>query len=307
VKPAPFEYVAPRTIEEAVEALSNGGADAKVLAGGQSLVPLMNFRLARPSLLVDLNRIPELAYLAERDDGVAIGAMTRQITIERDRGLHQRQPLLKEAIGWVGHPAIRSRGTFGGSLAHADPAAELPAVAVCLDAQLQVVGPSGRQRTLPAEKFFTGYLSTVLEADEILTEVWLPPLSPHTGQAWLEFARRHGDFALVGVAVSLTVEEDQVRAARIVLTGVGGYPVRAREAETLLIGGSIPERARAAADAARSVIEPEADIHATKEYRAHLAAVLTERAINTAFERAVQRAPAALDVGRTVETMGRRA
>ena len=307
MKPAPFDYVAPRTIEEAVRALSDGGADAKVLAGGQSLVPLMNFRLARPSLLVDLNRIPELAYITEKDNGVAIGAMTRQVTIERDARLSQVQPLLKEAIGWVGHPAIRSRGTFGGSLAHADPAAELPAVAVCLDADIEVVGPSGRRRKVTAEKFFTGYLSTVLEPDELLTDIWLPPLLPNTGQAWLEFARRHGDFALVGVAVSLTVEQEQARAARIVLTGVGGCPVRAHEAETLLLGGNILERARAAADAARSVIEPEADIHATKEYRAHLAAVLTERAIKLAYERAIQPDPAALDVRRALESMSHRA
>ena len=306
MKPAPFDYVAPRSLDEAVAALAEGGTDAKLLAGGQSLIPLLNFRLARPVLLVDLNRVPELAYVRPRNRGTAIGAMARQMTIERDRALSEKQPLLAEAIRWVGHAAIRSRGTIGGSLAHADPAAELPAVAVCLDAQLSVVGPRGR-RTVSADDFFVGYLSTALLSDEILVETWLPPLKPHTGQAWLEFARRHGDFALAGVAVSLSLEDEMVADARIVLTGVGGKPVRAREAETLLVGGSVHERASAAAEAVRSTIDPDADIHATKEYRAHLASVLTERAILLAHERSLSRAPAALDVRRALEGMSRHA
>ncbi len=152
---------------------------------------------------------------------------------------------------------------------------------------------------------FQGYLTTALEPDEILVETWLPPLLPGTGQAWVEFARRHGDFALVGVAVSITLEHDSVRSANIVLTGVGGKPVRAREAETLLVGGSVPERIGASADAVRTAIDPEADIHASKEYRAHLAGVLTERAIRIAYKRALAAAPAALDVRRTLETMSR--
>src|SRR5262249_19936197 len=164
----------------------------------------------------------------------------------------------------------------------ADPAGERPAVAMCLGAQLDVVGPRGR-RTVEAEDFFQGYLTTALELDEILVETWLPPLLPSTGQAWVEFARRHGDFALVGVGVSLSLDRDIVRDTRVVLTGVGGKPARAREAETLLAGGSVDERVGAAADAARSAIDPEADIHASKEYRAHLAGVLTERAVRLAY------------------------
>lgn len=304
MKPPPFEYVAPRSLEEAVAALASGGPDARVLAGGQSLIPLLNFRLARPSLLVDLNRIPDLAYIVSRDGGLAIGAMTRQAAVERQPELAQRQPLLKEAITWVGHPAIRSRGTVGGSLAHADPSAELPAVAICLDAKLHVVGPRGR-RWVAAEEFFLGYLTTVLESGEILIETWLPQLRPGTGQAWLEFTRRHGDFALVGVAASITAVDDIVRDARIVLAGVGGTPVRAREAETLLIGGQIEDRAAAAADAARSAIEPHADLHASREYRTHVAGVLTEQAIRLAYERARLAATAALDVQRLVETRQR--
>ncbi len=304
MKPAAFDYVAPRSLDEAVAALARGGPDAKVLAGGQSLVPLLNFRLARPTLLVDLNRVPELAFVESRAGGLVIGAMTRQAAVERDARITREQPLVAEALGWVGHLAIRSRGTFGGSLAHADPAAELPAVAVCLDAQIAVQGPRGR-RTIAAERFFEGYLTTALEPDEILVETWLPPARPNTGQAWLEFARRHGDFALTGAAVSLTLAGERVADARIVLSAVGGKPVRAREAETLLIGGRVPERAAAAADVVRTSIEPDADVHATREYRTRLAGVLTERAIHVAHERALAGAAAALDVRRTLETMGR--
>jgi len=279
--------------------LQRADGDAKVLAGGQSLIPLLNFRLARPSLLVDLNRIPGLSSVAERDGGVAIGAMTRDAVVEHHATVAEQAPLLAEAIRWVGHPAIRSRGTIGGNLAHADPAAELPAVAVCLDAQIDIAGPRGRRR-VAADDFFRGYLTTVLEADEILTSVWTPAVRNGTGQAWVEFARRHGDFALVGVAVSLAMEHDEVSEARIVLTGVGGTPFRAREAETLLVGGEVAERASAAADAVRSAIDPDADIHASKEYRTHLAGVLTERAIRIAHERALAAAPAALDLRRTL-------
>jgi carbon-monoxide dehydrogenase medium subunit len=306
VKPPPFEYVAPRTLDEAVEALAESDGEAKILAGGQSLIPLLNFRLARPGRLVDLNRITSLGYISPRDGGLAIGAMTRDATVERDRRVASSVPLLDEAIRWVGHAAIRSRGTVGGNLAHADPAAELPAVAVCLDAALTIVGPRGH-RTVPAADFFVGYLTTVLEPDEILTEAWYPEVTPGSGYAWLEFARRHGDFAVAGVAVWLTVEHDTIQRASIVLTGVGGKPVRAREAETLLVGGAVQERASAAADAVRSAIDPDADIHASKEYRMHLAGVLTERAIGIAYVRAVARDPAALDVRRALEQMGRHA
>jgi len=304
VKPPPFEYVAPRTLDEAVHELADSDGEAKILAGGQSLIPLLNFRLMRPARLIDLNRIASLAYVTARDGGLAVGAMTRDATVERDGRVAEQLPLLDEAMRWVGHPAIRSRGTVGGNLAHADPAAELPAVAVCLDATLTIVGPRG-QRQVQAEDFFLGYLTTVLKWDEILTEAWYPAVAQRTGQAWLEFARRHGDFALAGVAVSLTVEHDLIERARIVLTGVGGKPFRAREAETLLVGGTIDERAPAAADAVRSAIDPEADIHASKEYRTHLAGVLTERAILVAYERVVAREPAALDVRRSLEHMGR--
>jgi carbon-monoxide dehydrogenase medium subunit len=279
--------------------LRRADGDAKVLAGGQSLIPLLNFRLARPSLLVDLNRVPGLASITSRDGGLAIGAMTRDAVVEHHTTVAELAPLLVEAIRCVGHPAIRSRGTIGGNLAHADPAAELPAVSVCVDAELEMAGPRGTRR-VAAEAFFRGYLTTALEPDEILTSVWVPAVRNGTGQAWLEFARRHGDFALVGVAASVTVEHDEVAEARIVLTGVGGTPFRAREAETLLVGGEVTDRASAAADAVRSAIDPDSDIHASKEYRTHLAGVLTERAIRIAHERALAAAPAALDLRRTL-------
>jgi aerobic carbon-monoxide dehydrogenase medium subunit len=307
MKPAPFDYLAPRTLDDALAALAaDAEGEAKILAGGQSLVPLLNFRLATPRRLIDLNRVPGLSYIREQDGGFAIGAMTRQHTLEHDAHLAGGVPLLSEALPFVGHPAIRSRGTLGGSLAHADPAAELPAVAACLDARLTLVGPRGK-RTLPAHEFFVDYLTTRLEPDEILTEAWFPKMATATGQAWLEFSRRHGDFALAGVGVSLSLEDDRVTDARIALTGVGATPVRAREAEKVLVGGSLAERLGAAVEAVRAGLDPPTDIHASSDYRVHLAGVLTERALRLAAERARSNTAAALDVGRMLDQAARRA
>jgi carbon-monoxide dehydrogenase medium subunit len=310
MKPAPFDYLAPRTLDAALAALSdanvNADGETKLLAGGQSLVPLLNFRLATPRRLIDLNRIPGLSGVREQDGGFTIGAMTRQNVLERDPHLARGVPLLSEAMPWVGHLAIRTRGTLGGSLAHADPAAELPAVAVCLDARLSMVSPRG-QRSLTAEEFFVDYLTTRLEPDEILTEAWFPRVPAATGQAWLEFARRHGDFALAGVGVSVTLDNEQITDARIALTGVGATPVRARNAEQVLTGGRLEDRLPAVVEAVRAVLDPPADIHASSEYRVHLAGVLVERALNLAHERARQHAAAALDVGRMLEQQARRA
>ena len=310
LKPAPFDYLAPRSLDEALAALAQARAPAdgetKLLAGGQSLVPLLNFRLATPRRLVDLNRVPGLSYIREQDGGFAIGAMTRQSAVERDARLAAGVPLLGEAMPWVGHLAIRSRGTLGGSLAHADPAAELPAVAVCLDARFTLVGPRG-QRTVAADEFFVDYLTTRLEPDEILTEAWFPRVPAGTGQAWLEFARRHGDFALAGVGVSLSLADERVTEARIALTGVGARPLRARQAEQVLAGGRLAERMQAAVEAVRASLDPPADIHASSEYRLHLAGVLVERALNLAYQRARERSAAALDVGRMLDQHARRA
>jgi carbon-monoxide dehydrogenase medium subunit len=286
VKPPAFEYVAVASTEEAVAQLAAHGDDARLLAGGQSLMPILNMRLATPGRLVDLNRVRTLSYIVERAGGVAIGAMTRQRTVERSEFVAAAVPLLAEALPWVGHTAIRNRGTIGGSLAHADPAAELPAVAVCLDARLTLRGPAG-ERTLAAREFFRGYLTTALAPTELLAEVWFPSALPGSGAAWIEFARRHGDYALVGVAAVVTLEGSTVRRASLAVTGVDGVPVRAVDAERLLIGAPLSaESMAAAAESVRRTLEPQDDIHATAAYRRHLAGVLTVRALTRAGDRA---------------------
>jgi aerobic carbon-monoxide dehydrogenase medium subunit len=286
VKPPAFEYVAVASTEEAVAQLAAHGDDARLLAGGQSLMPILNMRLATPGRLVDLNRVRTLSYIVERAGGVAIGAMTRQRTVERSEFVAAAVPLLAEALPWVGHTAIRNRGTIGGSLAHADPAAELPAVAVCLDARLTLRGPAG-ERTLAAREFFRGYLTTALAPTELLAEVWFPSALPGTGAAWIEFARRYGDYALVGVAAVVTLEGSTVRRASLAVTGVDGVPVRAVDAERLLIGAPLSaESMAAAAESVRRTLEPQDDIHATAAYRRHLAGILTVRALTRAGDRA---------------------
>ena len=286
MKPPAFEYVAVASTEEAVAQLAAHGDDARLLAGGQSLMPILNMRLATPGRLVDLNRVRTLSYIVERAGGVAIGAMTRQRTVERSEFVAAAVPLLAEALPCVGHTAIRNRGTIGGSLAHADPAAELPAVAVCLDARLTLRGPAG-ERTLAAREFFRGYLTTALAPTELLAEVWFPSALPGTGAAWIEFARRHGDYALVGVAAVVTLEGSTVRRASLAVTGVDGVPVRAVDAERLLIGAPLSAESMAAvAESVRRTLEPQDDIHATAAYRRHLAGVLPVRALTRAGERA---------------------
>ncbi|MGH2404193.1 MAG: FAD binding domain-containing protein [bacterium] len=286
MKPAPFKYLAPRTRQEVLDALKQYGPDAKVLAGGQSLVPLLAMRLARPSIIIDLNRVANLAFIKSSRDSVAVGAMTRQRTAESDPTLAARVPLLCEALRWVGHPQIRARGTVGGSLAHADPSAELPAVAAALGAQL--VLHSGRgMRILDAAQFFTGYLTTALEPHELLTEVRIAAQPRDGGWAFREIARRHGDFALVGVAALLRCDGDRrCTDARLVFTGVGPGPVRVPDAEQSLIGQRITA---SAADATAAIVEraldPDGDIHATAEYRRHVAGVLAARAVMEAAER----------------------
>jgi CO/xanthine dehydrogenase FAD-binding subunit len=292
MKPAPFDYRRPDTLEEALAIFAELGSDAKPLAGGQSLVPAMNFRLARPEVLVDLNRLDPLAYLHETPDGgLRIGAMTRQRSAERSSVVASRASLLSEAMPWVAHPQIRNRGTVGGSLAHADPAAELPAVMVALEAQL-VLQSRTAIRTVPAQDFFTGILSTVLGPDELLTEIQIPARPARTGAAFMEVARRHGDFALVGVAVAVVLDEGgNCSSARIVLMSVGDGPVLATTAMAALVG-RVPTASRideAARVAAETEIDPPSDIHASSAYRRHLAKVLVRRALTRAAERAVRR------------------
>lgn len=287
MKPAPFEYFNPMTVPEALALLAEHGEEAKVLAGGQSLVPLMNFRLARPKVLIDLNRIPSLAYIREADGGLAIGAMTRQRAVERSPVVRERCPLLFEAMPLVGHVQIRNRGTIGGSLAHADPAAELPAVVTALKGELVVQGPTG-QRVVRPEDFFVTYLTTTLRPDELLVEIRLPALRPRTGWAFLEISRRHGDFALVGAAALITLDGDGVCTdAAVAFTGVGPVPATVEAATRPLIGGRPDPRAfQAAARRVAESLQPDSDIHASADYRKHVAGVLTERAFKRALERA---------------------
>jgi carbon-monoxide dehydrogenase medium subunit len=286
MKPAVFEYTAVGSIDEAVAELGQHGDAAKLLAGGQSLVPLLNMRLATPERLVDLNRVAELAYITPRAGGLAVGAMTRQRAVERSALAAQHVPLLADALPWVGHFQIRNRGTLGGSLSHADPAAELPAVAVCLDARFTARGPSG-ERTLEAGEFFRTQLTTALASTELLTEVWFPATPRCSGSAWLELARRHGDFALVGVGVVVTLAGDRIGEARLALTGVGDRPLRAPEAEARLTGELLtPAVLGDVAEAVRRAIDPGSDIHATAAYRRHVAGVLAGRALRLAAARA---------------------
>lgn len=286
MKPAPFTYLAPRSRREALEALSEFGSDAKVLAGGQSLVPLLAMRLARPQVLVDLNRVRDLAFIRAGSNGLAVGAMTRQRAVETHRLAAGRVPLLRDAVRWIGHPQIRARGTIGGSLAHADPSAELPAAAAVLDARFVLASVRG-ERVLGPEEFFSGYLTTALEPDEILTEIRVAAQPRDAGWAFLEVARRHGDFALVGVAVLLRGDAGRrVSEARLAFIGVGPGPVRIPDAEAFLLGRA-PDAATTS-ELARVVsarVEPPADIHASTEYRRHVAGVLASRAVAQAASR----------------------
>jgi aerobic carbon-monoxide dehydrogenase medium subunit len=286
MKPPRFDYHAPHSVDDAVALLAHYGGDAKVLAGGQSLMPMLNFRLTRPAALVDVNRIPALAYVREDNGTVALGAMTRQRTIEFSPVVAARLPLLTEATRWVGHLPIRSRGTIGGSIAHADPSAEYPAVLTALDGEVVVQGPKGR-RTLRAGDLFETYLTTRLAPEELLIEVRLPAMPAEAGYAFEEFARRHGDFAIVGIAAMVVRDGTRCRTARLASAGAGPVPVRLRAAEEILERDGLGEGAlQAAAARASELVEPDSDVHASAEYRRHLAGVLTLRALKRAIERA---------------------
>ena len=272
MKPPPFDYVAARSLDEALSALAEGGDEAKVLAGGQSLIPLMSMRLAHPTLLIDVNGVEELASIDRTNGSLRVGAMVRHRTAERSDLVRRDVPLISLAMPYIGHVAIRSRGTIGGSLAHADPAAELPAVALALGASFTAQSKERGERTIAAEEFFGGYFTTALEPDEILTSVDFPVLDG--GFAVEEVARRHGDFAMVG-AVAAVCEGD----ARIALINVAEVPVRATEAEQALNGGADVEEV--AALATRD-LEPSADLHASAAYRKKVAGVCVKRAVNRA-------------------------
>jgi CO/xanthine dehydrogenase FAD-binding subunit len=285
VKPARFDYHQPATIDEAIAQLARYGGEAKLLAGGQSLMPLMNFRLARPAALIDLNAIAALAYIREDDGHIMFGAMTRQRTIEFSPIVRRRLPLLAEATALVGHLPIRTRGTIGGSLAHADPSAEYPAILTALDGTVVARGPRG-ERTLRAAELFESYLTTSLRPDELLVEVRLPAMPEGAGFAFEEFSRRHGDFALVGIAAMLVAQGERCTSARLVTAGAGPVPTRLREAEEILERDGYSAAAiEAAARRAAELVEPDTDIHASAAYRRNLTRVLTGRALRRAVAR----------------------
>lgn len=290
MKPAPFDYAAPDSLTAALALLAQYGEDAKPLAGGQSLVPAMNFRLAQPAVLVDLNRVEALQYIRpEADGGLRIGAMTRQRAVERDQHVAGLVPLLAEAMPVIAHPQIRNRGTIGGSMAHADPAAELPAVAVAADARFLLRSERG-ERVLAADDFFQGIYTVDIQPDELLVEIAFPPWPARTGWSFREVARRHGDFALAGVAATVMLDtQGRCQAARLVYISVGERPINAAGAAQLLLGNELTdESVSAAAEHAAAVeIDPSGNIHASAAYQRHLVRVLTRQALREAGARSL--------------------
>ena len=290
MKPVSFDYFAPTTVNEAVALLEEHGDDAKILAGGQSLVPMMNFRLVRPPCLVDINHIRDLAYIHEKDDRLHIGAITRHRDLETSTLVQQSNGLLFEGVQLIGHTAIRTRGTVGGSIIHADPTAELPAILAALDGEVRLIGPNG-QRTISWRDLFVTFFTTVIEPVEICDEIIIPRLPSSAGWAFEEFTRRHGDFAVAGVAAVIVADNnDCCTDARLAITGTAPTPIRATQAESFLVGKSLTQTTLD--DAGRLVsteVEPESDVHATANYRQHLAGALTTRALQRAVERCLSR------------------
>ena len=285
MKPPPFDYIVAIDRDTALATLARAGGEAKILAGGQSLMPMLNFRLLRPSILVDINRIPDLGFIEETPDSIRIGALTRHFQLETSPIIAQHFPVFSYAVAHVGHLAIRNRGTIGGSLSHADPAAELPMMVVLLDATLRIVSATG-SRTVAARDFFLDTMTVDLDGTELLTEIVLRKLPAQTGWGFEEIVRRHGDFAIAAVAATLTLSGSEIVQARIALTGVAPTTLRAAEAESLLVGREFDENLRRRAiEAVREAISPETDLHASAGYRRHLAGVLTGRALTAAWQR----------------------
>jgi carbon-monoxide dehydrogenase medium subunit len=286
MKPASFDYIVAESVDMAVASLAQAGPDAKIIAGGQSLVPMLNFRLLRPSVLVDINRIAGLASIEDSKHAIRVGALTRHHQLETSPVIARHLPVLSCAMTHVAHLAIRNRGTIGGSLSHADPAAELPMMALLLDAQLCIASTSGTH-TVAARDFFLDALTVDLAAGDVVTEIVLPKLPPRTGWGFEEVARRHGDFALAAVAATLTVSGGAIAQARVALTGVGPTALRVAAVEALLVGHALePKLTSRTVDAVRAAIEPDTDLHASADYRRHLAGALTRRALETAWRRA---------------------
>jgi carbon-monoxide dehydrogenase medium subunit len=279
VKPAKFEYHAPASVDEALAIIERYDGEARLLAGGQSLVPMMNFRLAQPKAIVDLNRVAELAFIEEEGEVVRIGSMTRQRRLEFAPLVAAKLPLLREALRWVGHLPTRSRGTIGGSIAHADPSAEIPMVLQTLEGEIVARGPQGERR-IAAQDLFHAALTTSLTPLEIITEVRFPVTPPQAGHAVEEFARRKGDFAIAAIAAMLVREGERCTKARLATAGVGPTSIRLRDAEAVLEQQGLGEAAIAeAADKAMAQVDPISDLNGSAEYRRHLTGVLTQRAV----------------------------
>lgn len=287
LKPAAFEYLRPTSLEEALKLLDERGDEAKIIAGGQSLVPIMNMRLATPKCLIDINQIHELRYIEADDEVVRIGALTRQSELEQSELIKERIGLLSEAVPFIGHVQTRNRGTIGGSIVHADPTAELPMALLTLGGSVQISSLE-ETRTVPADEFFITYLTTDVMPNELLTEVRIPYTLDRQGYAFTEISRRHGDFALVAAACHMVLDDQgRVSSGRLVLGGVDAVPLLVEEAFEVMIGeklsASLIERIQ---EIVEDTVDPESDLHATADYRRHLAKVLTARVLNQAYQKA---------------------
>jgi carbon-monoxide dehydrogenase medium subunit len=286
MKPAPFTYILATSLDHALRLKAEHGEEARFLAGGQSLIPAMNFRLARPAVLIDINHVPQLASVHRSEGEIRLGALTRYRALERDDGLLKACPLFADALPHIAHPAIRNRGTVGGNLSHADPASELPAIAMAMGAKMRIKSSRG-ERELAASDFFVGLLTTDLQADEMLVEIVLPKTPPKSGSCFMELARRRGDFALAGVAAIVSLDDDdRCTGLRLALCGVGETPVDASAAAASLIGQKCTGAAieTVAADVQKA-LQPSGNVHASADYQRHIAGVLTRRAIAAACER----------------------
>lgn len=286
MKPPQFEYADPASTGEVIDLLAQHGPDAKILAGGQSFVPLLNFRVARPEMVIDINRVHDLAGLDTSNGGLTVGALTRQQRLLTNEDVRGKWPLLSEATSFIGHRSIRNRGTVGGSLVHADPSAELPAVAIALDAELRVRSKNG-ERTIAAKDFFVDYLTTAIEPEELLVDITFPAVPERTGSAFMEISRRHGDFAMVAVAALMTIDQrGNASAARLTISGVGAVPVDVDISGALSGQSPSEDLIRAAVASGLADLDPVADHHASAEYRKSVAGTLSRRALATAAERA---------------------
>lgn len=286
MKPAAFHYVRAESIAQAVHALAGAGGDGKVIAGGQSLMPMMNYRLVKPSVLVDINQIPGLDRIERRGARISLGALVRHRMTASDALIAENVPVLRQAMKYVAHLTVRNRGTFCGSMCHADPAAEMPMIAQLLNAEIHIVSPAG-ERSLFAKEFFTGAMVTALKPDELVTAIEIDQLAPGAGWAFEEFARRHGDYALAAVAVTLLRRDGVASDTRVAVMGVGETAMRVIPVEALLEGREIDGNLiDVAVDSLRSFIEPNSDLHASADYRRHLCGELMRRALLAAWQRA---------------------